>query len=63
MDIIKSAKVTTEGLEFSGKRHLIDEMAGWVASEANHEREKKGGSRRRAKLLNSACDAIEDALR
>ena len=64
MAVVKGAKSIGSGLVMmKGKRADIDELAGWVAGECNHEAEKKGGSRRRAQLLSDACDAIEAALR
>ncbi|MBI4864137.1 MAG: hypothetical protein HY815_28355 [Candidatus Riflebacteria bacterium] len=62
LDVIKAAEVTEDGMMFKGKRSLIDDLAGWAANEANHVT-RSGKSRRRAGLLNDACDAIEDALR
>lgn len=64
MAVVKRARSSGNGVVLmKGKRMEIDELAGWVAGECNHEAEKKGGSRRRALLLSDACDAIEAALR
>lgn len=64
MAVVKAARSIGGGVvKMKGDRADIDELAGWVASECNHEAEKKGGSRRRTQLLSDACDAIEAALR
>jgi hypothetical protein len=63
LDVIKAAKRTPDGLTFQGKRHLIEDLSGWVANETNHEAQKKRGSRQRVELLSDACDAIKAALR
>lgn len=64
MAVVKAAKSIGGGVvKMKGDRADIDELAGWVAGERNHEAEKMGGGRRRAQLLSDACDAIEAALR
>lgn len=56
--IVEAAVPGEDGMLFKGRRTFINELAGWVAREANHERKAW-----RADLLNDACDAIELALR
>jgi hypothetical protein len=59
MELVKSAKPAPHDIMvLEGRRADIDELAGWVASECNHEKKK-----RRAALLSEACDGIEAALR
>lgn len=46
-----------EGLHLQVTRAALEDLAGWVAGQANHER-----SKRRAALLHHAADAMEFAL-
>ena len=55
--LIARARGSSEGVVLAGPSDAFDELVGYVASEANHE-----SDRRRARLLDEACAVLEAAL-
>ena len=55
--LIARVEGSSEGVVLAGPSDVFDELVGYVASEANHE-----SDRRRARLLDEACAVLEAAL-
>lgn len=55
--LVARAEGSSAGVILAGSSEAFDELAGYVASEANAETD-----RRRARLLDEACDLLEAAL-
>ncbi len=55
--LIARAQGSSEGVVLAGPSDAFDELVGYVASEANHD-----SDRRRARLLDEACAVLEAAL-
>ena len=55
--LVASAEGSSAGVILAGSSEAFDELAGYVAAEANAETD-----RRRARLLDEACDLLEAAL-
>jgi hypothetical protein len=58
--VLASARSTESGIELTGSRLDFDDLAGWVAGEANYQRRKRRS--RQTRLLDSIADQLEDVL-
>lgn len=57
-DVLATARPGMEGIALHGSRAHLSDLAGWVVGEANHARP----GNRRAELLDSLAEQLEDAL-
>jgi hypothetical protein len=57
--LVENPRPTELGLAIAGSRRDFDSLAGWVAGEANHQREAGSAN---ADILDDICDQLESVL-